>query len=162
MNLRPAALADADALAGIHAASFDAPWPAAELAALIAAPGAIVLLAEAEAGPFAFVLLRAVAGEAEVLTLAVDPARRRRGAALALMTAAIAAADAAGAENLFLEVACDNPAALALYAQLGFEAAGLRKAYYKRREAPAVDAHVLRLDFTGPLRNANHLDISKQ
>ena len=45
-----------------------------------------------------------------------------------------------GAASLFLEVGADNPAALALYAGLGFTRVGMRKAYYN-----GGDALVLRL-----------------
>jgi len=146
MILRPVNPADLDALAEIHASGFDSPWSAADLRALIEAPGAIALLAKDDR-PFAFVLLRAVAGEAEVLTLATAPDRRGEGAAAALMAAAIALAEAAGAQTLFLEVAEDNRPARALYAKLGFEAAGRRRAYYKRGET-AVDARVLRRELS--------------
>jgi ribosomal-protein-alanine N-acetyltransferase len=88
--------------------------------------------------------MRAIAGEAEVLTLAVEPAHRRRGAARALLRGALAQATAAGAEQAFLEVAADNAAALALYREEGFEEAGRRAGYYQRPGARAVDALVLR------------------
>jgi ribosomal-protein-alanine N-acetyltransferase len=45
---------------------------------------------------------------------------------------------------LFLEVADDNPAALALYEGSGFEQAGRRRAYYARPDARRADALVLR------------------
>ena len=41
---------------------------------------------------------------------------------------------------MFLEVGIDNPAALALYAGLGFAKVGMRKGYYS-----GTDALVLRL-----------------
>ena len=95
-----------------------------------------------------FVVARIAAGEAEILTLAVDPARRRRGSGERLAAAALDAVRAAGAEAVFLEVAIDNPAATALYGKLGFVAAGRRRAYYPRREGPRVDALILRRDLT--------------
>ena len=56
-----------------------------------------------------------------------------------------------GAETLFLEVAVDNTAAIALYRAAGFASAGTRKGYYDRGAAGRVDALVLRLDLnTGP------------
>ena len=87
-----------------------------------------------------FVLARAVAGEAEILTLAVAPAARGKGLGRALLQAAISKAQALGAQTMFLEVGADNPAALALYAGLGFTKVGDRKGYYQGR-----DALVLRL-----------------
>jgi ribosomal-protein-alanine N-acetyltransferase len=45
---------------------------------------------------------------------------------------------------MFLEVAADNEAALALYAALGFSPAGRRFRYYERSHGPRVDAIILR------------------
>jgi ribosomal-protein-alanine N-acetyltransferase len=56
------------------------------------------------------------------------------------LQAAIARARELGAEAMLLEVGTDNPAALALYAGLGFAKVGMRKGYYHGR-----DALVLRL-----------------
>jgi ribosomal-protein-alanine N-acetyltransferase len=79
-----------------------------------------------------------------VLTLAVEPAHRRRGVARDLLRQALALAAAAGAEEAFLEVAADNPGALALYRAEGFEQAGQRGGYYRRTDGETVDALVLR------------------
>lgn len=134
--LRAARRDEAPALAALHAAAFDHPWPAAELDALLASPGAFALTVEDEG----FILCRAIAGEAEILTLAVVPAARRRGAGRALVEAAAGLAEGLEADALFLEVAHDNVAALALYAGAGFSRVGLRKGYY----ASGADAVVMR------------------
>jgi ribosomal-protein-alanine N-acetyltransferase len=145
MSLEPVAKDQAQALAEVHARSFETGWSAADIAALLAAPGGFGLAVREDGVICGFLLGRAIAGEAEVLTLAVAPAARRRGVARALMAAAIAAAEAAGAEALFLEVAADNLAALQLYAGAGFVRVGARPGYYGRAGA-AVDALVLRRD----------------
>ena len=136
--MRPAAPEDAAQLARLHAISFDRPWGAMDIHQLLTT-GAAGLIAD-EAG---FILWRAAGGEAEILTLAVDPARRRTGLGHSLTLAALAAATDSGAKVMFLEVAADNPAAIALYEQAGFSRAGLRKAYYVRTKGFA-DALVLR------------------
>lgn len=145
MILRSAALDDAFMLARVHAGGFDHPWSEAEMADMLTQPGVFGLAADGEDGVAGFVLCRTVAGEGEILTIAVDPAARRGGVARALMTAAIAAARAHGAMNLFLEVAVDNAAAIGLYEGLGFSRAGLRKGYYRRAGSSAVDALVMTL-----------------
>ncbi|KEJ89769.1 GNAT family N-acetyltransferase [Sulfitobacter donghicola] len=86
-----------------------------------------------------FALTRSLAGESELLTLAVAPHHQRRGIAKALLTDWIAATSA-HADTAFLEVAADNHAAIALYKTFSFQSAGIRKAYYKRASGPAVDA----------------------
>lgn len=76
------------------------------------------------------IIARAVADEAEVLTLAVDPASQRQGIGRALLERAAATAQERGAQAIFLEVAADNAPAQALYAALGFAAVGCRRGYY--------------------------------
>jgi ribosomal-protein-alanine N-acetyltransferase len=98
------------------------------------------------------VLCRALAGEAEVLTIAVPPWARRRGVGRALMAAAMGAARAAGARVMFLEVDVANTPAVALYERLGFERAGLRRAYYDRGPSGRADALVMRLDLSAAAR----------
>ena len=145
MKLRTAWDQEAGDLAGVHARAFDHPWSASEIAELMASPGAFALVAE-DAAPVAFILCRAMAGEAEILTLAVEPAARRRGLARALVEAAAGVARIAGAEAMFLEVADDNVAAIGLYEAAGFHRAGLRRGYYDRGPQGYVDALVMRLD----------------
>lgn len=139
------ATADTAPLAVLHAACFDDAWDAASLRNLLATPG--VFAFQHKDG---FVLARVAAGEAEILTLAVAPQARGKGLGRALLTAAIAEAQRSGAEAMFLEVGSDNPAALALYAGLGFANVGQRKAYYRARNS-SVDALVLRLSLPADL-----------
>jgi ribosomal-protein-alanine N-acetyltransferase len=145
MKLRPARIEDAEAMAAAHARSFDTPWDAGEITALLAASFGYGLVVEAAASGLAgFLLARTVAGEAEILTLCVDPAERRTGVGAALLHAAMIAAAATGAGDIFLEVGVDNAAAIALYENAGFIEAGRRKAYYARSGAARADALVLR------------------
>lgn len=147
MRLEPARLDHAPAMASAHAQAFDAAWDQATFEELLRGPGAFgfVVLGEDPAG---VVLCRAIAGEVEVLTLAVAPWARRQGLAHALMTAALGAAAQAGAVAAFLEVAADNAAAIALYEGLGFRREGVRKGYYTRVPGVPKDALVMRLDLT--------------
>ncbi len=132
-------------LAALHEPAFDDPWDAAAMTSLLASPGVAALTAHEDATPIGFVMLRAIAGEAEILTLAVLPGARRRGVGAALMRQAVETAKAAGARRLFLEAAEDNAAALALYASLGFQAVGRRAGYY-RRPGRSVAALILARD----------------
>jgi ribosomal-protein-alanine N-acetyltransferase len=129
---------DAEALAALHSTSFpDKPWSAAEIQALI--DGGAFALSE----PGGFILARVAADEAEILTLAVEPQRRRQGIGLALIRAACHAAEERGANMIFLEVAIDNEAALAVYRRARFEPVAVRPHYYTRADGTAVDAQVL-------------------
>ena len=148
MTLRPARPAELARLAALQAASFDVPWSAQALAATLAGEGVLAVVSEADGEAKGFIVARVAAGEAEILTLAVDPGERRRGHGERLVAAAVDQARAAGAEAVFLEVATDNPAAIALYHKFGFTPAGRRAAYYARRESPPSDALILRRDLT--------------
>lgn len=92
----------------------------------------------------AYAGLRAAAGspDADIQTLAVAPAARRRGLGRALMVALLDEASRRGAREVFLEVRADNPNAQRLYLSLGFERLGVRPRYYQPDD---VDALVMRL-----------------
>jgi len=143
--IRRAALADAADLARLHAAAFLEPWDERALAAMLGGVGALALMSEK-----GFILLRAIAGEAEILTLAVQEDARRQGLGLALIEAAakVLCEDVAA---LFLEVSSDNIAALALYAKTGFEPVGRRAGYYRRAVGADMDALILRRTLTPSL-----------
>ena len=142
MTLRFALAEDAEALQALHAQAFDRPWSAAEIERLMRVLGGFALVAGDSAAE-GFILMRVVADEGEILTLAVAPAFRRRGVGRRLVDAGAAEAARRGARTLFLEVAEDNPDAIALYEATGFAPAGLRRAYYARADARPADALVL-------------------
>lgn len=137
MKLRPASSDDAGLLAEMHRAAFEAPWGEAEIGGLLGSPGGFALIAGEAHG---FILCRAVGGEAEILTLAVDPAARRQGVGRALVEAAAGVALEKGAEVFFLEVAEDNTPAIELYQTARFVWAGRRPKYYGGR----TDALIMR------------------
>ncbi|MEZ5796091.1 MAG: GNAT family N-acetyltransferase [Paracoccaceae bacterium] len=133
-----------EALAGLHRRCFQvpAPWSAADFAGFLADPLAF-LLVEGDAG---FLLGRAVAGEAELLTLAVAPESRRLGLGRKLVARFLYQARLRGAMRAFLEVSAENPAAIALYESAGFALAGRRRGYYAPTGAGRIDALVLARD----------------
>ena len=146
--VRPLGALDLDRAAALHREAFgplgERPWTCREIAGLLASPGVGGLLVEVEGRKDGFALWRTAADEAELLTIAVQPDRRRRGLGRALLAAVVGQARRGGAQNLFLEVGVDNASARSLYAQAGFIEVGRRPDYY-RRHARRVDALVLRL-----------------
>jgi [ribosomal protein S18]-alanine N-acetyltransferase len=68
--------------------------------------------------------------ELHITLVAVDPSRRRQGLAHQLLQALLQQGRRLGATRATLEVSRGNPAALALYRALGFQTAGVRRAYY--------------------------------
>lgn len=133
-----------EAMARLHAAAFTAPapWRTESFAALLAEPAVFALASPCAQ---AFALGRALAGEAELLTLATHPDSRRAGLARALLQRFQSGARARGATAAFLEVAETNRAARALYAQAGWHQVGRRPGYYRDAGAQApVAALILR------------------
>jgi ribosomal-protein-alanine N-acetyltransferase len=125
-------------LAALHARCFTTPrpWGEPDFAAFLQDPLAF-LLTEGDA---AFLLGRAVAGEAELLTLAVAPESRRLGLARKLVARFLYQSRLRAAETAFLEVAADNAPARALYAASGFTESGRRPNYYATPTGQRLDA----------------------
>lgn len=150
MRLIRATEAEAPVMAAVHRQAFDKSWREDEFEDLLDGEGIYGFVAEgdaaAEHAAWGVILCRVAAGEMEILTLGVTPAARRRGVARALIAAALPVARELGAETVFLEVAVDNDGAIALYKDLGFARAGLRKSYYDRGADGVMDALVMRLD----------------
>lgn len=88
---------------------------------------------------FAVVMLAGT--DAELLRIAVLPAKRRTGVAARLLTHVRERAESDGAAGMFLEVESTNEAALGLYAAAGFTKLHQRTNYY----GPDRDAVVMSL-----------------
>ncbi|MBL6613999.1 MAG: ribosomal protein S18-alanine N-acetyltransferase [Reyranella sp.] len=148
-SIVPLGALDLDRAASLHAESFvplgERAWSRQDIGALLATPGACGLLLQLDGADAGFALCRVAADEAELLTIAVRPAYRRRGAGRRLLAGVIDHVRQAGARSLFLEVGVDNPAARRLYEAERFQTVGNRRAYYQRVDRPAADGIVMRL-----------------
>ena len=133
--LHPAQMAKTHRLAF----SLSRPWSEQEFAELLQSP--LVFACGTER---CFALVRVIAEEAELLTLATRPDSQRRGLAKQVMAIWQQSACKKGALEAFLEVAADNQAALSLYTSCGYKEAGRRSGYYPRPTGSAVDAIVMR------------------
>lgn len=129
-------------LAELHARSVPRPWDARAFSELLAMSGASVLIARTSE-PVGFILLRQVVDEAEVIMIAVEPSARRQGIARTLLARGISSLREIS--QVFLEVATDNDAAIALYTNAGFDRVGVRRAYYTDDGGGTTDALVMRL-----------------
>ncbi|WGH80049.1 GNAT family N-acetyltransferase [Jannaschia ovalis] len=120
----------APALARLHARCFTgaARWSEAAFAEALADPRCFFCPEGGDGTGFA--LGRVIAGEAELLTLAVAPERRRQGTGRALLQGFEAEAMRRAATDAFLEVAADNVAARGLYAAQGWIETGRRRGYF--------------------------------
>jgi len=142
--LSQAGPADARAMAALHAASFHRAWSDGEFADLLAQGDVVadrVIVGRWLAG---FILSRIAAGEAEILSVAVKPARRGKGLGRGLLDQHLRRLAGRGVGTVFLEVAEDNWPARALYRRAGFSDVGRREGYYP--EAKGAAALILRRD----------------
>jgi [ribosomal protein S18]-alanine N-acetyltransferase len=134
-------------MAALHALCFTSPrpWSLAEFSDLITARGVFVVSAAGQG----FAMGRAIAGESELLTLAVHPDTRRQGIGTQLLAAYEAGALAHQAAESFLEVAADNQAAVSLYKCAGYRESGRRPGYYHQPDGRRTDALVMMKPLTG-------------
>lgn len=128
--------------AAIEATAPD-PWTELQLAEELASDFGRLFVACRDGQIAGLAVFQLAAGEASLNALTVDPAARRQGAGRALLTGALAALRAEGAQSCFLEVRAGNAAARALYESVGFAAAGVRRGFYRD---PAEDGVVMALN----------------
>jgi ribosomal-protein-alanine N-acetyltransferase len=145
LHVEPATTKDADTIAKLHAAGFYRGWPREDFAAYLAdqhvTPTYIACDARHRIAGFA--MLRLAADDAELMTIAVDPKWRGKGIGAALLRAAFEDLLMSPAKKLFLEVAADNPAAIALYRKQGFAEIGRREGYFARANGQPATALVM-------------------
>jgi [ribosomal protein S18]-alanine N-acetyltransferase len=148
--LRPLRSERAEQCALLHAACFAHSWSAQEFETLLSNSA---VCGEAAVDPKSdalrgFVLTRLAADEAEILTIAVDNALRRRGVGRSLLAGHMSRLPGLGARALFLEVERENAPAIALYAKFGFREVGRRPGYYRVGDGSKATALVLRRDLS--------------
>lgn len=118
-------------------------WSAEQVVTALLLPGTSVTFAYAEDGdarPIGFALVREVAGEAELLLIAVSPTQRGKGLGGRLLDYAIETCCNSGNQDMFLEVRSGNTVAIDLYKSRGFEVVGKRPGYYRSDEGQLHDA----------------------
>jgi len=147
LHIEPAETADAQRLAQLHAQGFFRGWPVADFVAFLgdrATPTYVACDAKRRIAGFA--IIRLVADESELLTIAVDPKWRGKGVGKALLDAVFADLMLSPAKKMFLEVDEQNTPAVRLYKKLGFATISSRKGYYPRPDGTAATALVMARD----------------
>lgn len=139
-------IADLDAVMAVMSDSFDPcygeAWTAPQCAGLLPMPGVWLTLARDDGAVVGFTMSRVVAGEAELLLLAVRRQDQKRGVGQRLLDAFAARAAGRGARRLHLEVREGNHA-VNLYRRAGFTQVGRRRSYYSGRDGQMYDALTL-------------------
>lgn len=131
-RLEDMTLDDLDEVERIAAASFAPPWPRQCFVEELARAVSRCRVARTEpGGPVrAYAIWWMLGTEQHLLTIATDPAVRRRGLARALLEDMFAEGRRRGVTECYLEVRAGHAAALALYRAHGFEILDVRRAYY--------------------------------
>jgi len=148
VSLLWAGLDRAAEVAKLHGLLFDPPWDETGLRNLLDHPASTAFVAfdGQSKEVVGFVLVQLAADEAEVLSIGVAPEWQRTGLGRRLVKGLATAVKRAEARRLFLEVADDNAAALALYRATGFVETGRRNGYYQRKNGKPADAVTMSLD----------------
>jgi ribosomal-protein-alanine N-acetyltransferase len=146
LRIEEGSVLDLPAVMRVMESSFDPAfgeaWTAPQCAGLLPMPGVWLSLARSEVETVGFALGRIVAGDAELLLLAVKDKAQRLGVGEALLRHFIGVAKSRGAERLHLEVR-DGNHAVGLYKRAGFREVGRRAGYYSGVGGQTYDALTL-------------------
>ena len=127
-----------------NSAHFQA-WPESVLRGYLKRQNCVWVL-ESQQQIVAYAVNTLIAGEAELLMLAVAPQHQRQGYGRQMMEALSERLQAHQAEQWFLDVRASNFKARNLYESLGFNMAGCRRNYYPA-ECGREDAIIYCLSF---------------
>jgi [ribosomal protein S18]-alanine N-acetyltransferase len=129
---RRARTGDLDRILEIERASFGrAAYDRSLFAELLQKCGGLFLAAEGAGGIGGYMVTCVRGGRAEIVSVAVDPAARRHGAASVLMESTLRRVRRRGVARVALMVRVRNRAARAFYERYGFEKVRLVRGYYE-------------------------------
>jgi ribosomal-protein-alanine N-acetyltransferase len=141
-TMAEASARDVPPMAAVHAASFQRGWGEDEFRRLLLDRNVICHGARIGRTLVGFILSRIVAGEAEILSVAIKPGWRGRGFSRPLLDLHLRRLAGLGTRTVFLEVDEKNAPAVRLYRKAGFFDVGRRQGYY----GGGASALVLRRD----------------
>jgi len=136
VEIRRLVYADLPQVVALERRAFTTPWSLAMFVLELSKPAGVCLAAVVENELVGYLVCSRYDTVWHVMNIAVDPDRRRRGIATALIGALI---ERVGDDaQITLEVRRSNTGALALYERLGFRSAGVRRRYYADNGEDAV------------------------
>lgn len=130
-------------VAHLETVCFHDPWSEKSIADELGNDLALWLVAVEEDTVVGYVGSQTVLGWTDMMNVAVDPDRRRKGIGERLIRKLMEMLRERNCECLTLEVRASNAGAIALYEKLGFTEVGRRKNYYRN---PKEDALILRVE----------------
>ena len=131
-------------VAALEKLCFADPWSENSVASELNNDLALWLVAMNDDTVVGYIGSQTVAGETDVMNIAVHPDWRRRGIAQSLIECLVVELKNRGSEARMLEVRASNAPAIALYEKLGFRQVGRRPNYYRN---PKEDALILRKEW---------------
>jgi [ribosomal protein S18]-alanine N-acetyltransferase len=136
VEIRRLTYADLPQVVAIERRAFTTPWSLAMFVLELSKPSGICLAASIEGELVGYLVCSRYDTVWHVMNIAVEPERRRRGIASALMGALL---ERVGEQaQVTLEVRRSNQGAVALYERFGFRSAGVRRRYYADNGEDAV------------------------
>ena len=121
---------------------FDSPWSYEAFKNEFNNSTSFIFIGELDKKTIAYLVIRIVSDEMEILKILVEPDYRRKGIARSLLNKALEIAQDLGLNILYLEVSKKNLVALSLYKSFGFKEYEIRKDYYAKGE----DAILMKLE----------------
>ena len=135
-----------DVMGGAFQPGFGEGWTRSQIAGILPLTGVVLTVARDALGTaLGFSLQRTVAGESELLLIAVQSGAQRCGIGSRLIDQFIESSRSLGATRLHLEVRDGNPAT-AMYEAFGFAPAGRRSNYYRGTDGSLFDAITMVLE----------------
>src|SRR5581483_11145274 len=128
VRIRPLELSDLASIEAIEVRAYPTPWSRSMFASELAKPTSVCLGAFEGDDLVGYVINSRYVDAWHVMNVAVDPDRKRRGIATALLER----------RGYTLEVRVTNDGAIALYRGLGFTPRGIRRGYYTDNREDAL------------------------
>jgi [ribosomal protein S18]-alanine N-acetyltransferase len=140
IELRKLTPRDLDAIETIERASYPTPWSRSMFAGEIAKGASVCIGAfDSNTGEMVGYMINSRMVDAwHVMNVAVAPAHRRRGIALALLDRLFALTEGDARRGYTLEVRVSNAGAIRLYERAGFKSRGVRRGYYTDNREDAL------------------------
>jgi [ribosomal protein S18]-alanine N-acetyltransferase len=138
LRIRSLDLTDLDAIERIEQRAYPTPWSRSMFASELAKPTSICLGAFEGEELVGYIVNSRYVDAWHVMNVAVDPVRRRRGVATALLERLFELTSDDERRGYTLEVRVSNDGAIRLYERLGFEPRGIRRGYYTDNREDAL------------------------
>ena len=140
MTIRRLQLKDLAEIERIERESYATPWSRSMFAGELSKASSVCLgaLDGDEEALVGYLIVSRYVDAWHVMNIAVDPARRRAGVAIAMLERLFELTVGDGRRGYTLEVRVSNAGAIKLYEEVGFRARGVRRGYYTDNREDAL------------------------